>query len=678
MVKLLIVIPALNEAEAIEDIIVRSLDARRHIIDNSPVDDVDITVVSDGSTDETVSRASAYKDRIDLIVFEKNRGYGAAIKEGWRGSDADLLGFLDADGTCDPTFFAPLCRAVVEQDADVAVGCRMTSESEMPRLRRVGNTIFASILTVFSSAKVKDAASGMRVVRRSSLPRLMPLPDGMHFTPAMSARALLGEQLRLVELDMPYRERVGTSKLSVARDGLRFLRVILTTAFLYRPGRILVSIGLLMGLVGGAIIFPSALYYVRDQKVQDWMIYRFTVSNVLILGGLLSICSGYIANTVADIALSNQESGGVQARMRRFFRHRYFWAAPIAGLAGGGILVFSSAVLYVRTGTVDTHWSRFLTMSLLVGLALVLLATKVVDWFLSLVLVRVRYLADSSDPSEEGGMWAPDDRPPIGARAEEPGSAVVPVDDERLPGPVEAPVRDEGDGRVALQPLGARLLLAPVGAAAEAVPVVEHQHRAVLHDIGDEVEHADGRAVEVAVDPDDGRDLQPEVGRLGLPQALLVEPLHHGHPGQVDPGPPQVALERRPPVGELALDELAPLVGRGAGGVGEAGEGVEGVEPHGLLAVAAGDVPRVGERVPLEHAELEVVAVHLAEGDQAEGDGEHVPLLALELGLHQSDARQDGGGPPVDRPADRTGVQERDRVRPSPGAGPDRGPAEGE
>jgi glycosyltransferase involved in cell wall biosynthesis len=53
-------------------------------------------VVSDGSTDHTVELASRYLDQINLIVFEKNRGYGAAIKEAWRTSDAKLLAFLDA------------------------------------------------------------------------------------------------------------------------------------------------------------------------------------------------------------------------------------------------------------------------------------------------------------------------------------------------------------------------------------------------------------------------------------------------------------------------------------------------------------------------------------------------------------------------------------------------------
>jgi len=220
--KLLIVVPALNEEDSIEDIIRRTLAARDHICANSPVTEVAITVVSDGSTDRTVERASAFKDSIHLIVFPKNRGYGAAIKTGWLESDADLVSFLDADGTCDPRFFAVLCSTLAEQDADVVLGCRINANSEMPALRRTGNFIFAVLLSVFAKSRVRDTASGMRVVRRSSLARLFPLPDGLQFTPAMSARAMLSNTIRIREVDMPYRERVGQSKLSVVKDGLRF------------------------------------------------------------------------------------------------------------------------------------------------------------------------------------------------------------------------------------------------------------------------------------------------------------------------------------------------------------------------------------------------------------------------------------------------------------------------
>src|SRR5262245_18295525 len=95
--KLLIAIPALDEEKSIETIIERSLAAREGIVAHSPVTEVEITIVSDGSTDRTVELARRYSGSVNLIVFEQNRGYGAAIMEAWRHSDAEFLGFLDAD-----------------------------------------------------------------------------------------------------------------------------------------------------------------------------------------------------------------------------------------------------------------------------------------------------------------------------------------------------------------------------------------------------------------------------------------------------------------------------------------------------------------------------------------------------------------------------------------------------
>ena len=217
---LTIVIPALNEEDAIGDTIRRCLEARRHIIGSSPVDEVEVIVVSDGSTDRTEEIAKSFEE-VQVLVFEQNRGYGAAIKCGWQHGRGDLLAFLDGDGTCDPAFFADLCAALEEQGADLVLASRMGSDSEMPMIRTIGNTIFAWLLGVLSKQSVEDTASGMRVVRRACLGDLYPLPDGLHFTPAMSARVLIGDPLKLVELPMPYAERTGESKLSVLRDESR-------------------------------------------------------------------------------------------------------------------------------------------------------------------------------------------------------------------------------------------------------------------------------------------------------------------------------------------------------------------------------------------------------------------------------------------------------------------------
>ncbi len=388
-----IVIPALNEEQSIGSTVQRTLDASTGIVADSPVTSVSVTVVSDGSTDRTVEIAESFGDRIQLIVFEKNRGYGAAIKAGWaQMPDADLLAFLDADGTCDPAFFTELAAVLDEQHADIALGCRLNADSEMPRIRRLGNRLFAVLLSGLASTSVRDTASGMRVVRREALPLMMPLPDGLHFTPAMSARALLSGEIKVVETDMPYKEREGRSKLSVLRDGRRFLETILRTAALYRPSRILGAFGFASLFASALLFLGPAVYYAQEKRLQEWMIYRFVVGNLAGVVGASLLCAGYIAGTTVDALLFE---GRVRSRTRAFatqaLRGPMFWAAEALLLVGGGLLVLPSAIELVETGATLTHWSRFIVMSLFYEVAAILAITKVAASFLGLASERAAY-----------------------------------------------------------------------------------------------------------------------------------------------------------------------------------------------------------------------------------------------------------------------------------------------
>jgi glycosyltransferase involved in cell wall biosynthesis len=391
--KLLITIPAYNEEESIASIIERSLAARAPIIADSPVTDVEITVVSDGSTDRTVEIARRYLPEISLIVFEANQGYGAAIQEGWRRSDAELLSFLDADGTCDPQFFVKLCNLIEREKADVVLGCRLNSESKMPLLRRVGNFLFAILLSFFSSKSVRDTASGMRVVRRSSLQRLLPLPTGMHFTPAMSARAILTPDLKILEEEMPYHERSGRSKLHVIKDGLRFLRVIVEAALLYRPSRPFGFIGVvLLGTTFLLMVQPS-LYYLGHRRVLEWMIYRFVVMDLATSSGVLLLCASYLLRRISQMALQlPAESLWFHSWMRAFLQRGWLWVAVIVLLAVATFLVTPSFLELVRTGATYEHWSRFIAASLCASVALILLVTRVFDYSLDLIGERLSYL----------------------------------------------------------------------------------------------------------------------------------------------------------------------------------------------------------------------------------------------------------------------------------------------
>jgi glycosyltransferase involved in cell wall biosynthesis len=398
-----IAIPALDEEQSIGSTIERTLVAIPGIVGSSSVTDVEITVVSDGSTDRTVEIARAFGDRIKLVVFEENRGYGAAIKAGWDAMpDADLLAFLDADGTCNPVFFGPLATELVGRHADIALGCRLNKGSRMPWIRRFGNRLFALLLSRLASSQVHDTASGMRVIRRSALPSLMPLPDGLHFTPAMSARALLGRDLQIVELDMPYEERAGRSKLSVMRDGARFLDTILRTAALYRPARLLGSAGLLSLLVAAGLLAFPAVHYVEYRNVEEWMIYRFVVGNLLGVVGVLLLCAGHLAGETVDALLfGKQPHGRLRSFAARALGGPMFWWVEAALLLSGGLLVLPSFEQLVRTGATYTHWSRFIAMSFLYETAAVLAVTKIASSFLGLAAQRAEYERDARQVAAE-------------------------------------------------------------------------------------------------------------------------------------------------------------------------------------------------------------------------------------------------------------------------------------
>ena len=247
---LTIVIPAYNEADGIAGIVERVLATRPALA--AVGTELELIVVDDGSRDGTADVVAGYPE-VCLVQHRTNYGYGAALKTGFARARGTWLGFLDADGTYPPEHFPALLQAARQEGADLVIGSRMAgSESEMPLTRRVGNLFFATLVSLIGNRHISDSASGMRVIRREVLDHLYPLPDGLNFTPVMSTRAI-HEDLRMIEVPIPYAERVGRSKLSIVGDGTRFLQSIVWTALDYNPVRLLGTVGVACVAVALAI-----------------------------------------------------------------------------------------------------------------------------------------------------------------------------------------------------------------------------------------------------------------------------------------------------------------------------------------------------------------------------------------------------------------------------------------
>lgn len=362
-----IIIPAYNEEQSIGSVIERTLQARSRIIQSTPVKEVEIVVINDGSDDKTKEIVQGFKE-VCLISYEKNKGYGAAIKRGFETARGHVLGFMDADGTCDPEFFSVLINALHAEKADIALGSRLGPHSKMPTVRRIGNTIYAKIINFMGNVKITDAASGMRVLTKNSLIKLYPLPDGMHFTPAMSCKALMHKDLRIIEEPMAYSEREGESKLSVIKDGMRFFKIIMEIALYYRPLKFLITIGSVLIVLGLVYSISPIVYYLVHRRLEEWFIYRLISIVVFFVAGMNLIMLGFVADELA--ALMHHErsiSEKINSRLiRRMLYPRNILKLGLL-ISLSGILLNSKVIYqYLTTGHIYIHWVYILTGALLV------------------------------------------------------------------------------------------------------------------------------------------------------------------------------------------------------------------------------------------------------------------------------------------------------------------------
>ncbi|MDE2292686.1 MAG: glycosyltransferase family 2 protein, partial [Elusimicrobia bacterium] len=317
--------------------------------------------VDDGSRDGSARAARAVAG-VRLISHRDNRGYGAALKTGFSVARGEWVAFLDGDGTCDPACLEALFERAWAADLDVVIGGRLHSESRMPLVRGAGNRFFRALASLCGAQGVGDVASGIRVVRRSAYERMAPLPDGMDFTPAMSARALLDPDLRLGELPVPYGDRAGSSKLAPLADGLRFMRVIVEAGLLYRPR-------LLFGwAAAGLLALSAALFALRlggpSSPLADlfagtgaarWMYFRFILIAACAASAAFLAALGLVAQALVDVVHRAGRAGGPgpAARLAR--------SLPVLGalLFGAGVLVnLPPLASYARTGHIpDDYWA---------------------------------------------------------------------------------------------------------------------------------------------------------------------------------------------------------------------------------------------------------------------------------------------------------------------------------
>lgn len=133
---------------------------------------VDITVVDDGSIDSSVTALRAIQSEINgvkLVLHDRNRGYGGALKSGFKAAHGDWVFYTDGDGQYDPAEMASLLQRAGE-DVDVVQGWK--SRRADGRLRTLAGRLYHHAIAVMFGIRVRDVDCDFRLIRRSLLDRV--------------------------------------------------------------------------------------------------------------------------------------------------------------------------------------------------------------------------------------------------------------------------------------------------------------------------------------------------------------------------------------------------------------------------------------------------------------------------------------------------------------------------
>jgi glycosyltransferase involved in cell wall biosynthesis len=209
-----IIIPAWREEKGLPIVLNKVL----NIIDQT----YEIIVVDDGSDDGTSQVASQFPCRV--IRHEVNKGKGEAIKTGIKEASGENVIWVDADDSYPPELIPEIAESL--RSYDIVVCSRRRGLKNMPLFNQFGNWIFRTMIKTIYGFKPYDPCSGLWGAKKSKLMMMRLSAERFAIEPEI---AMKGSRMKLRMLDIPieYRVRVGETKLNGIKVGFEDLWAII-------------------------------------------------------------------------------------------------------------------------------------------------------------------------------------------------------------------------------------------------------------------------------------------------------------------------------------------------------------------------------------------------------------------------------------------------------------------
>ena len=266
-----IIIPAYNEEATIASLIQEI----RKTIGDLPR----IVVVDDASLDKTSEVAKAHGAQV--IQHPYRIGNGACVKTGLRQATRDIVVLMDGDGQHRPQDIPGLLSGI--GTFDMVIGAR---DFRLFSLRNYANRIYSGFACYITRFRIQDLTSGFRAVKRAvALKYIYLLPNGFSYPTTLTLAFLKsGRTLAHVPI-LSGKRRAGTSKIHVARDGVRFFLIIVKVATFFSPLRVFLPVSVVFFFMGLAYYLYTFTFSHRFTNMSALL---FTTALIIFMLGLVS------------------------------------------------------------------------------------------------------------------------------------------------------------------------------------------------------------------------------------------------------------------------------------------------------------------------------------------------------------------------------------------------------
>lgn len=293
MDRIAIIIPCFNEAKTISKVVI---DAKRVL------PEAVVYVYDNNSTDGSAELA---KEAGAVVRHEYSQGKGNVIRRMFREVDAHCYIMVDADDTYPMESAKEMADLVLNKQADMVIGDRLSStyfeENKRP-FHNLGNSLVRGSINKLFGCKIKDIMTGYRAFSYGFVKTFPVLSKGFEIETEMTIHAV-NNNMRLENVIIEYRDRPegSESKLNTYSDGMKVLGTILKLYKNYKPFGFFSMLSLIFALIAIVMFIPVFVEFIKIGLVNHFP--TLIVSGFIALAAVQSFFSGMI---LSDIAKQNR------------------------------------------------------------------------------------------------------------------------------------------------------------------------------------------------------------------------------------------------------------------------------------------------------------------------------------------------------------------------------------